>query len=377
MTFRTGAVLALVLVSVIVAPALVSAGADAEDSAGDSYYRSQLDANALAVYDAVTSKFLESTYDETVQIAPVKFPEPVLCADAESAQAYADLAINSALAAKYYSSPESIWLWDLPVTDVQVTADIGQVSVSGYQQQYSVVKSVSFSLTVPEEYRDPDNSTPDVNEVAVAVQEVRDAAADLVYSGDVNEKVRQINQRLLNVKSAEDEEGTISNIHDALVGGSSSSAGIAAAFTYLCSINNIQGLTVKGTVYTAFAGDSDAEATESHIGYWNVVYASSGEASAWFATDVTCNTSSEECLMAGANTSVTIGKGLERFSATHVADLDLASPNSLQQPNLSDGSYPYEDPSEQLIQYGSYILLAIITAIILYVVYMAAKRGDI
>lgn len=374
MTFRTGVVLALVLVSVLAVPVL-SVAADADDPASDSYYKSQLDANGTAVYDAVTSKFLETTYPVSVGIS-AQFQEPVLCESEAEAQTYAEDVVDSSLAAKYYSGPENIWLWDLPVTDVQVTAQIAQVKVDGYQQSFYVVKSVSFTLTVPEEYRDPDNETPE-NDVEVAMREVRDAAADLKYEGDAAQKVREINSRLLRVNVVDDEDGKVSNIHDALVGGSSSSAGIAAAFTYLCSVNNVQGVTVKGTVYTQFAGDSSAETTESHTGYWNAVYTQSGDGSAWFATDVTCNSGSDECLMAGGNTSVTIGQGLERFSATHVPDLDLVSPNSLVAPTLSSGSYPYDDPDAALMTYGPYVLMAIVAAVIIYVIYMAAKRGDL
>ncbi len=361
MTSKLGFVLALVLLSaVFVAPAL----AEQSDAASTSDYSSQLDDNSKAVYDELTSKFV--MYENSLDFN-VGFGHPVLFDDADAAEAYAQSAVYDALTAKYLSDPLSIWLWDFPVTGAEIASKVdSNVYVQG--KSYYAVSSVSFKLTVPERYMDDPETQ--VNEIQNCLAEVKDAAQSLTISGSVGSEVKTINNHLLGVKVTEDEEGKISNIHDALCKKSSSSAGIAAAFTYLCTINNIESLTVKGTVFTDF---NDTE-KGFHTGYWNVVR----DDGKWYAVDVSMNSKdSSQYLMVGSNTDIKNGNVGERFSSTHVADLNMKSDVDLVAPELNKTAYPYPDETPFLEKYGVYIIVALIAIILVAFMLYAVKTGNI
>lgn len=375
MTFRNGTLLALALAAVVLLSPIAVQGVDADP---DDSYRSQLNGDATAVYDALTQEFSKTDYPDSREIV-VSFTvddndDVSMFKTEEEARQYAKQTVDTALAAKYYSSPESIWLWDLPVTDVQVDCMISDVTVTmdGKTYHYKHVKSVAFTVSVPEQYRD-DPSTSS-NEVETAVKEVKDAAASVKVSGTAAEKAKGINAALMSIGDKTDEEGKVSNIHDALVGRSSSSAGIAAAFTYTCTVNNVDAVTVRGTVYTQFAGDSGQTESVGSTGYWNLVRADDRR----YAVDCSLNSDDRmEYLMVGSNSSVTIGDGLERFSATHVSDLDLMSPNTLVAPSMSTTSYPYPDDTPFLEKYGSYILVFAIVIIMVGMFLYAVRTGNV
>ena len=161
----------------------------------------------------------------------------------------------------------------------------------------------------------------------------------------------------------------MSNAYDALITGESSSAGIAMAFTYLCELNGITASTVKGTVVTNADG-----ATET--GYWNVLW----DGERWYAADVTIyDGDGREPLMAGMSTMVYVSDMTAHrgFGSTHVADLDLATANSLNAVTVPADGYDWPDDRTFFEKYGTHVMAVIITAIIVGVIIYALKKGDL
>ena len=227
--------------------------------------------------------------------------------------------------------------------------------------------SVSFTVTVPSEFSDTD---PERNEVMDAVNELREAA-DLKASGTVGDVVKAVARSLSGIRDHTDEEGTVSNAYDALVTGESSSAGIAMAFTYLCERNQVAAATVKGTVVTDSEG---ATAT----GYWNVVW--DAEASRWYGSDSTIyNGSDETPLLAGMSSLVLLpSMDVKRgFGSTHVTELDLSSPNSLESVAIPAEGYDWPDDRTFIEKYGTHVMATIIVAVIVGVILYAMRNGDL
>ena len=353
---------------------LFAPSADAEGGpVGD--YVSQLDANGQKVYTDVAERFdteLSGGQPAESLSFMIYLPDPVLFSTEEEAVAYGMEMAHSALAAIYYTDAEAIWLWDLPVSSPEVTVECGAVNLtfpdSGRAPgRYTMPVSVSFTVTVPSGFSDTD---PGRNEVMDAVNELREAA-DLKASGTVGDVVKAVARSLSGIRDHTDEEGTVSNAYDALVTGESSSAGIAMAFTYLCERNQVAAATVKGTVVTDSEG---ATAT----GYWNVVW--DAEASRWYGSDSTIyNGSDETPLLAGMSSLVLLpSMDVKRgFGSTHVTELDLSSPNSLESVAIPAEGYDWPDDRTFIEKYGTHVMATIIVAVIVGVILYAMRNGDL
>lgn len=358
MSKKHGIAAALLMVAVAVVSPVMMQGSDAAD---DTYYHSQLDGNGEAVYGALGSYV--NTYSNTVDVT-VQLPDPVLFGDTESAKAYAEGIVRDALAAKYYDSPMTVYLWDLPVKSVDITVKTGTVSVSGMSGsdgRYIVATSVSFTLSVPDDMRD--DETTEVNELKERMGEMKTIARETVISGSTpSEKVKSIASALSGVGVIDDEEGTVSNIYDVFVNRESSSAGIAAAFTQLCVLNGVDAIGVKGGLY---AGD------ETKPWYWNMVK----DDGKWYAVDVTrINQGGSGYMMAGTTTPV--DEGATAFSATRSTDLDLSTENGLQAPALGKDAYPYPDDTPFFEKYGMHILMGAIAVVIAAFMLYAIRSGN-
>ncbi|MBO4569344.1 MAG: hypothetical protein J5674_05265 [Candidatus Methanomethylophilaceae archaeon] len=339
MISKTGAALMLALA---LAACLPACAVDASDA--DSFYRSQLDDNGLAVYDAVSARV--SSTEHSLDMS-VEFPTPVLQSTAESAEKYAVQAVNAALAALYYDSPLLIWLWDLPLKTVDVSVSTEKAVLSGDGKEYYIAVSVSFTLESPSRY----SGTP----VQDAMRQVEDACSGLIYSGNDAEKAKSIYRHLSGVSSKQDAEGEISDIHDAVCGKSSSSAGVAAAFTYIAAKNGLGACTVKGLSYSDFSDGVDR--------YWNSVLSGGS----WYAVDV-----GEGFVMAGSGTK----EGGDVFGSTHVASLDMKSPNGLRAPDLARAGYEYLDETPFFQRYGAYVLVGVMSAIVVAMLYVGVRNGS-
>ncbi len=338
MISKTGAALML---AVALAACLSACLADASDA--ESYYRSQLDDNGRAVYDAVSAC---ASSDDRILEMEVGFPAPVLQSTEESAKGYAVRMVNAALASLYYESPLLIWLWDLPLKSLDVSVSTEKAVLSGDGREYYIAVSASFELESPGRY----SGTP-VQEV---IRQAEEACSGLVYKGNDAEKAKSIYKHLSGVTAKKDAEGEISNIYDAVCVKSSSSAGIAAAFTHIAKINGLDACTVKGTSY---AGSSEGEEY-----YWDAVRSGGS----WYAVDVKGG-----CLMAGSGTK----DGDETFGSTHSASLDMKSPNGLRAPDLAREGYAYPDETPFFQKYGAYVLVGVMSAIIIAMLYIGARDG--
>ncbi len=356
MSKRFGIPVALLVLAVALVAPVVQ---DETDAAEQSFYMSQLDANGCAVFNALGE--LLGNYSNTATV-DVTFGTFTLYEDEGSARTAAESTVDDALAAKYYSEPLIPHLWDLPVTHPEVTYNITEATLQDDPVKYYIVRGVSIVLSVPADMADDGNT--DTNELERRVMEVKEEVRSFTPSGNNDaDKVRSIAGHLKSVKSADDEEGQVSNIYDALITKRSSSAGVAAAFTYYCMANSIESVTVKGEVY-----DGDDPETS----YWNAVRTGG----AWYAVDtVMYNDGNDAYLMAGTATQVVAGESPERLSTTHVADLDLSEPNGLDAPPLNRTGYPYPDDTPFLVKYGAWIILALVVAIAGYFMVKAAK-GD-
>ncbi len=332
--------------------AVIAVQSEQMDGATDSDYISQLDSNGQAVYDVVTFRFANeingANPQTTVQIT-VMLTNPVLFEDEESSTVYVEGIVNDALAAIYYTNAEAIWLWDLPVTSVEVVVRCDSVTISSSETgtetgSYITPTMVTFALTIPSDFISEDGSG---NTAMEALNAIRDARIQV--SGTVPEKVQAIAGFLYGITVADDKEDTVSNVYDALVTGSSSSAGIAAAFTYLCAFNDVTAQTVKGTVVTGTAGTTSA-------GYWNVVLYTDSDADIWYFVDVTqYNRDDRAPLLAGMSTLILLpsADAYHGFGSTHVVDLNLASSNSLSVPSVPAEGYAWPDDRTFFERWGT------------------------
>ncbi len=324
--------LTLVAVALLLVPSSCS-DADAASSA----YVSQLDENGKAVYDSLS---VFATSQDAVLTINADFPRIELYDDEQSAKNAAILTVNNALAAKYLSDPYGIWLWDLPVKSVEIEPAISPISLG--EKSYYTVVSVSFDLSVPEKYK---------TTVSETLKEVKDAAK--TFEGTESEKAKAIAKHLSGI-TKEDEEGTVSDLYDALVNKSASSFGVAAAYTYLAGINGVDAVTVKGDYY----GSTD----EGKTYCWNAVCLDN----AWYGVD--CY---NKCIMAGSGTKVSTVP----FISAYLSDLDMKSPNDLVSPELNRTAYPYPDDTPFLEKYGAYILVALMVAIVVASLYYGVRKG--
>ncbi|MGN0098465.1 MAG: hypothetical protein ACI38Y_03965 [Candidatus Methanomethylophilaceae archaeon] len=356
MSKRFGIPVAVLVLALALFAPVVQEGSDAAEQ---SFYMSQLDVNGCAVFNALGG--LLGNYSNTAEV-DVTFDSITLFEDEGSARAYAGSVVDDALAAKYYSEPLIPHLWDLPVSYPEVKVNTSEVTLSDNPVKYYIVTGVSIVLSVPEDMGDDPGT--DTNELEKRINEVKEAVRSFSPSGGNDaDKVKSIAGHLRSVKSVDDEEGQVSNIYDAVVSKRSSSAGVAAAFTYYCMANSIESVTVRGLVY---------DGSDSSVEYWNAVRTGGS----WYAVDtVMYNQGNKAYLMAGSATQVVAGETPERLSTTHVADLDLSQPNGLDAPDLSRDGYPYPDDTPFLEKYGGWIILTLIIGIAAVFMVKAAK-GD-
>ena len=364
------------------------------DTGSDAGYQSQLDANGQKVYQDVGDRFaseINGGKPSNTLLFAISLDDPVLFLDEAQAVAYATNMVNSALAAMYYSNPEAVWLWDLPVkaVDIQVSCADAEISRPGSEDapvSYKMPVSVMFSVSVPSDMAD--DKTTEENELYTRITELRDARFEV--DGSVSEKVKAIADRLYRIEvvdniivetpeetpgetpseeAGEPQESQVGNVYDALVTGSSSTEGIAAAFTYICQYNGVDALTVRGTIVTSSNPD------DNETGCWNVVR-NDDEAGTWYGVSITAYDGDDRSpLMAGASTEVGVsGPG---FSSVYVADLDLASENSLNPIQISATGFDWPDDRTFLEKYGTHVFAAILVAIIAAVILYALRTGNV
>ncbi len=172
--------------------AVVAVQSEQVDGTTDSDYVSQLDSNGQAVYDAVISRFaneINNANPQTMVQITVMLINPMLFEDEASATAYAEGVVNDAIAAIYYSDAEAIWLWDLPVTSMEVVVRCDFVTISNSETgtetgSYITPTMVTFTLTIPSDFISEDGSR---NTAMEALNAIRDARTQV--SGTVTEKV--------------------------------------------------------------------------------------------------------------------------------------------------------------------------------------------
>ncbi len=334
------------------------------DAAQSDDYVSQLDDNGLGLYGYVDGQLVVKDGVVPLSISIV-YPigTPVLFDDVASAKAYAESMVADALSALYLSDPYSVWLWDYPVKELGI--DVVTTVVGGYSgspaTSYVAPTSVSFVLNVPEAYRD--DPATEVDETLEALNAVDSATK--TFEGTLYDKVRGINDILRGVDVTADGEGTIGNIHDALVKGASSTAGIAAAFTYLCEVNGIDALTVQGSVLD---GDGFVQA------YWNVVR----DGESWLAVDCTWNSGDEKnCLLAGVSSDVSFEGAIHGYGSTHVADLSSIPADGLVAPQIAIDGYEWPDERGFVMKYGAHIAMAVITLLIVLAIVIAIRNDNV
>ena len=143
---------------------------------------------------------------------------------------------------------------------------------------------------------------------------------------------------------------------------------MAAAFTYLCKENGLTAQTVLGQVMKSTDG-------ETATGYWNVVE----DEGKWYGVDSTWNSGdARNCLMAGSTTKVSMSQDVSsRFGATHLADIDMKTDNSLFAPVLETEGVQWPDDSTFLEKYGAQILMAIVGIVFVLAAIYAIRTGSV
>lgn len=330
---------------------------DVSDAAEQSFYGSQLDGNGTAVFDALET--LRGNYQNTVTIdVPFDLEGSTIHDSSESAVIKAESVVADALAAKYYSEPLIPHLWDLPVSSPEVTVKVTSITLSGNSGTYYYASSVSVVLTVPEDMMD-DPSTTDKNELEQRMDQVKNAVKDVSATGsNTAEKVKSIVNGLSGIKTVDDEEGTVSNIYDALVEKKSSSIGISSAFTSCCMLKGIDAVSVRGQLY---------DGTESSVHHWNAVLCDG----VWYGVDADLGKHSKSYIMAGSLTQLDAAGST--FGGTHVADLDMSEENGLVAPGITRDAYQYPDDTPFFEKYGAYIILAAIILVICVAMFRATR----
>ncbi len=333
MSHKTITLLAIASVLALLSVAAVPVSGEASAA----YYKDELDSDGQALYEVLEARFAEAMTDvpETLDIS---FDSKVSDVDAVTEL------VNRVLAAYYLSDPSPIWLWDTPVTEVEV--------VTG--EKNAGVYAITFTLSVPDAFKSDDGSA--------AKNAVKALEEKLVtFEGTDREKVSAINDRLRGISSKDDGEAEVSNVYDALVTGKSSSAGIAAAFTCLAVKNGLTAITVYGDVKTS--GGSEK-------GYWNEVV----DDGKWYAADSTWNSkTSKNCLLAGAFTQVTYGEISTGFGATHSADAF----RDLSAPGIEANGVEWPDERGFAEKYGIYVFGALVAIIVVWAMMHAVRAGDI
>ncbi len=326
----------LLAVAAVLALLSVSAVPASDGDASASHYKDALDSNGQALYAVLAERFAGATdVPATIGITmDVKV-------DSSNQTEYVAEMVNRTLAAYYLSDPSPIWLWNTPVTEVDVSTVTGDGKCT-----------ISFELSVPDEFREGTKAKE-------AVQALEEKL--VAFDGTSREKVSSINDKLRGISSKTDGEAEVSSVYDALVKGESSSAGIAAAFTCLAQRSGVTVLTVYGDVKT-----SDG----SEKGYWNEAV----DDGKWYAVDCTWNSkTSKNCLLAGAFTSVTFGETEVGFGATHSA----TEFEGLSAPGIEAKGVDWPDDRSFFEKYGVYIFGAAVVIVVVGTMIHAVRAGDI
>ena len=348
MEFKAGVLVAVMFMAMVMFVPM--SGDDASDTEVFSYY-SQLTADESAVYKEV---YKATTVDGSERTFTVDLDGKVLFDDEASASKYAKDTVRKALEALYLSTAMIPYIWDLPVTDVEVEPDMEVVTVTHGEvsETYYVVASVAFNLSVP------------AGITAESMKELETAISSINVGGKTKaENVSYIVTHLSGIAFEADQEGEVSNIYDALVVKKTTSAGVAQAFNQLCKNNDILSISVTGI---------DTLAKEETNSYWNYVYLEGdieGETKyAWFIVD------SSYCATAGiAGYATTFEKDgqLMTMASTHSAEQDLSLPQ------LNKDKYVKVGGPDFLELHGEKIILIAMAAIIVVAMLYAVRTGSI
>lgn len=348
MQSRLGVILALfVLASALCLPAL-----DAEMEDTELFtYKSQLDTNGRFVYNEVANA---TSIDGETRTFTVAFDDNRLFNDTASAKAYADSTVQDALAAEYLTNPMVPYLWDYPVKAVEVDSEI---TLKEGDKKY-IVKSVTFTLSVPE------------GMTADKMKKLNEALSNVTVTGNTDaEKVVSIMAYLNGMYFQKDEEGSISNIYNAMVDLKTTSAGVSQAFNQLCILNNIPAITVAG--YNVLA-------TNETKSFWNYVYLEGdidGETKySWYIVDPTYATTTG---IAGYLTEVSFDNKVYSMSSAHNRDLTLSSANTLDVPQLAKDKYVQVGGPTFFEKYGETLVMAAIGAVVIVGMLYAVRTGVI
>lgn len=335
----------------VIASAMLLPGMDADvsDSGVFTYY-GLLDDNEKLVYKEVNEA---TSVEEETKSFKVDLNKDRLFPDTDKAQAYADQVVRDALTALYLSNPMVPYIWDYPVVDMAVNAEI-----TVYLESY-VVSSVEFSLKVPE------GITPD------SMKELNDAIKNFSVSGSTDaDKVKSIMSELDKVYFHKDEDGHISNIYSALVKKETTSAGVAQAFIVLCKLNNIPAITVSG--FDLLASNNEV------ISFWNYVYLEGdidGETmKSWYIVDPTYAVSTG---IAGFLTEVSYDGKTYSMSSAHNEDLAITGDVSLKTPQLAKNKYVPVGGIPFFEVYGEAILIVAIGVVMIGSMFYAMRKGII
>jgi len=355
MDSKVGLVLALVIMAAAVA--MPMAETDAADSAVN-FYKNQLSENELIVYKEVSASSGKADESSLTFHAELKLNN--LFDAKDKAETYAEYTVNNALAALYLTDPMVAYLWDYPVKEVEVVVDlatiistVGEETVASY-----AVKAVEFTLTLPSDI---------TSESMTALEE---ALSKIVISGNTDaEKVTSIMSYLNGLTFQQDEEGTVSNIYDALVEKKTTSFGVSQAFNKLCSKNGVTSVSVCGTNILA------ANETKS---CWNCVYLEGdidGETKkSWYMVDPTYAVKTG---IAGYLTEVEFNGKVYSMSAAHYTDLTLSAPNGLSAPQVTKDAYVQVGGPSFFQRYGEPLLLAALGVVLVVGMLYAVRSGNI
>jgi len=354
MESKTVVILALfVLASTICLPAM---DADTSESELFTYY-SQLDPNEAAVYEEVCSA---RTIIDASQTFRVDFGQKVLFDEPSLATAYAERAVNNGLSALYLSDPMIPYVWDYPVTDVKVTAEVvlwPDLPEEQGVESYYIVKSVEFTLSVPEGI------------TADSMKELNDALDAIKINGNSDaEKVINIMNVFNTAVFQKDGEGEISNIYDALVTKRTTSAGVAQAFVEICNKNSITAITVAGQSLLA---------KEEAQSFWNYVYLEGdigGQTMrSWYIVDPTYASAAGIC---GYSTEITFENKVYSMAGTHNTDLRIISGNTLSVPQIEANKYVPVGGVPFFEKYGEMIIIGAIGAVLVLGMVYAVRSGN-
>jgi hypothetical protein len=350
MNRKSCALLSLAVLVMLAVP--FQSGSDASDTPV-GYYESQLDDVGKSVYGQVLDAMMADATADSVDVSATIGSDLVFrasdsAAAMSAADAYCSDVISKVLTALYLDDPSLIWLWDYPVTSIELSFMHEEVEIFQSTDSAYAPGTVGFTLSVSQDYAGKVAETRDA--LLAAAQAFPDAAT-------MQKTVRSIHDRIYAIKSVDDAEGTVSNAYDALVTKESSSIGKAAAFTYVCKVKSIDAVTLAGTAYKS------SGSAEGSVAFWNAV-ASDGS---WYLVDCTL----KDCVLLG--TTGTAGGVMSsiRVASTGVMGLDVPG-----YPELSRLSYEFPDERGFLEKYGPHVMIGLIGVLISAAVVMAVRQGN-